>query len=246
MSERYHYAAETGEQPVHAGRELLQSLTFADLRSLRTRSTNLQQLERIDAAIVIGSSGTGKTTLEHLVREASVKDPLLQGRISVPKKVITRELRPGETDVVYTVPEAFPDLITSKSLGLYGTKLMEGGREERYGFLSADPATLPVFFANNGIVKNPELVQPEGLLQHALLIAIYAPEEIREARLRHRSPEYFTTKAHEGAFRLSEEERAANFIRQAHIVVKNFGRYEPRVGADLVTLLRIAADHYLQ
>lgn len=237
--ERDSYSLSEQLSDEHAGRRLMRELGVAQMHSLQTQAWNLVNLPVIDAVLFIGSSGTGKTTLERIVRSAAAEDPDLSGKVSVPLKVITRALRPGERDVIHVTPEAFDHMAEAGELGIHGVKYMEQGRREKFGLLPPGLGTLPVYFVNNAIIKNPENIWPPGIAQHALIITVYAPEEVRANRIHRRSQELFLNNPEETAFRLSDEERAANFIPPAHIVIHNYGLNEMRTGADLIGLMKL-------
>lgn len=78
------------------------------------------------------------------------------------------------------------------------------------------------------------------LLEKALIVAIYAPEDIRRKRLFERSPDLVNDKPEEVAYRL--EDRAINMYPDAHIVVKNFGRYEQQAKDDIVALMKLISQ----
>lgn len=207
------------------------------LSSIRRRPGKLATLESVDRIILLGSSCVGKSTLEQAVRTASLEDPLLAGRISVPLRVVTRSPRPGDNDLYFCTPDELDRMAQGGELGLYGVKAMEGGRQEPYGYLKPEEGTFPVFFANNQTLKNREVTGPEGILQDALLIAIYAPDDVRGQRLRSRSPGLFEERPEEAAFRLSREERAIGSAKDVHLILKNYGRFATRSTQDTIRLI---------
>lgn len=209
-----------------------------NLYSIRPRDRNLANLERIDRIIFVGSTCVGKSTLETAMRNVYHTDQLLSERVSVPQRVATRQPRKDDGDDIYFCSvEDFWRMVTANALGLYGIKRMENGREEPYGFLKPAEGTLPVFFANNQTLKNKTSVQPDSILENALIVLIYAPDSVREERLRQRSPQLFVEYLDEVAFRLSAEERAIKLVSETHLIVKNYGRYADRAAQDIVTLL---------
>lgn len=220
------------------GEKLLRSIREEGLASLRARE-GLLGLQAIDRVIFFGSSATGKTTLERALRRAAKEDPSLKGKISIPLRVVTRDPRTGDgDDIIYCSNSKFEEMATREEFGLHGIKMMEGGRPERYGLLRPADGTFPVYFGNNGVIKNPGNVCPSGIFKNSLLVALYTPEVERARRLQERSQDLMEEKPEEVAFRLSPEERSIRLAAMANIVVKNFGSYESRVISDTITLIK--------
>ena len=208
--------------PPAAGRKLVQLLKDSDLDSLRVRTGNLEALEQINAVIIVGSSFTGKSTLVDAIRDVTVQDPQTFGRLSVPKRMITRPQRQNDNLVEndFRSPAEFTTMVQNGEVYLHWVRKMEGTRTESYGFLSPEPGTIPVYSANNAIINNKESVNPNSLLGRSLIIAVYAPESIREYRLFDRSPDLAAEKPEETAYRLAD--KAVSMYPESHIVVKNF------------------------
>ena len=222
-----------------AGKKLAQLLNDNDLDSLRTRTENLDTLEKIDAIIFVGSSFTGKTTLVDAVRDAIAQDPQTLDRLSVPKRIITRPQRQKDNllENDFRSPTEFATMVQNGEVGLHWVRKMEGTRTESYGFLPPESGTIPVYSANNAIVNNRESINPNDLLEKSLLIAVYAPEDIRKHRLFDRSPDLVAQKPEEVTYRLAD--KAVNMFPGSHIVVKNFGRYQSRTESDVVLLMKL-------
>lgn len=220
------------------GQYINETVKDMGLSSIRTRPVKLAGLEVIQRLIFVGSSCVGKSTIEGAVMEASISGTLA-GKVSVPQRVVTRTPRLDDrNDIYFCDREEFDQLVADEELGLYGVKIMENGREELYGYLKPKPETLPVFFANNQTLRNRDTVQPRDVLNNALIAIIYAPDWIREKRMRERSPQLFEERFREMVFRLSETERAIGLVQDAHLIVKNFGLYEAKSVADVLTLIK--------
>lgn len=224
------------------GVKLLQLLDTAKLDSVRPRVQNLLQLEDIKAAFIVGSSFTGKSTLVDQIRMAVSENPQAYASISIPKRVITRPQRQNDNLVEnsFATPEEFLKMIDNGEIDMHWVRKMEGDRTERYGFFRAPEGTLPIYSANNAIANNSESIFPQELLGKSLVIAIYAPEDIRRERLIQRSPDLVNQKPEEVAYRLSD--RAANMYPNAHIIIKNFGRFQESSKSDIVSLIRLITE----
>jgi hypothetical protein len=114
--------------------------------------------------------------------------------------------------------------------------VLEPGRIERYAFASPAPGMLPVYSANNAIYLEGN-VRPAGALDGALLVGVFAPDAIREQRLRTRSPGLWRDRPDEARARLAE---GADLMRtHVHAVIENHGRFEQAAAADMVALVAL-------
>ncbi|OGK21743.1 hypothetical protein A3C23_00220 [Candidatus Roizmanbacteria bacterium RIFCSPHIGHO2_02_FULL_37_13b] len=209
-------------------------------QSLKLRRDCVANLGTISRVIVVGSSGAGKSIIQRAVIDASEKDSFLAGRICIPRRVVTRDPRPDDDNMLTYCSSEELELRTRKGeFGLYGVKLMENGREELFGLEKPEDGAFPIFFANNAVIRNRESIGPPSVFDGALIVGIYAPDSVREERLRRRSPHLFTERPDEIAFRLSDVESSRIIIPQAHVIVKNFGRYESRVVQDFINFLKL-------
>lgn len=231
--------SEIEDVPMAAGKKLAQLLIDSDLDSLRVRTENLETLEKIDALIFVGSSFTGKSTLVDAVRNAITQDPQVLGRLTVPKRIITRPQRQNDNllENDFRSPEDYATMVRNGEVDFHWVRKMEGTRTESYGFLPPEPGRVPVYSANNAVVNNKESVTPNSLLERSLLIAVYAPENTRKRRLIDRSPDLVTQKPQEVTYRLSD--KAVSMYPESHVVVKNFGRYQSRTKSDVVSLMKL-------
>ncbi len=221
-----------------SGQDIHKIIADRRLTSLRERQENLSSLTAVQRIIFLGSSCVGKSTLEKAVRTATLTDPILGEKVSVPRRVVTRPPRFDDgNDMYFVSPDELVQMAATGVLGLYGVKLMEGDREEPYGYLKPRERTLPVFFANNQTLKNRTSVRPIGVLDSALLVLIYTPDFVREQRLKARSPELFQERLDEVAFRLSREERAIGLVADPHLILKNYGRFAVRSIQDTICLI---------
>ena len=91
------------------------------------------------------------------------------------------------------------------------------------------PRKLPVYSANNAIVGN---VQPAGALDDALIVGVHAPEDVRERRLRARSPELCRDRPDEARARLAEP-----MLANCHVVIENHGEHEARARQQVIDLV---------
>ncbi len=236
---------ETQETTKNTGSQLIQLLKGSSLDSLRVRTQNLARLQEIDSIIFVGSSFAGKSTMVDAIRDAIAENPKLASRFSIPKRIITRPKRENDNLVenAFRTLEEFSAMVASGEVGLHWIRKMEGTRTESYGFLPSETGSVPIYSANNAVVNNQESVQPTETLKKALIIAVYAPEEVRVRRLQDRSPDLILQKPEEVVYRLGD--RAINIYSDAHIVVKDFGRYEDRAREDVVALMRLLTQNIL-
>jgi ribose 1,5-bisphosphokinase PhnN len=227
---------ETGERkPEAIGSRLARLIESSHLPSIRIRSENLNKLTSIERIVIVGSSATGKSTVVDQIREAvSSRASALADKIEVPKRVITRVQRENDNfreNTFAPSEDAFEQYVQD---GLQWRRFMEGERVERYGFEPASEGKIPVYSGNNAIVNDSDNVQPADALRDALIVAVYAPDEVREERLEVRSPDL---SQEERAHR--QGDRAVNMYSDAHIVVKNYGRNEDNAPSDVIRLVEL-------
>jgi len=240
---RYLRRPKTGLEAAMSDGECLRDLLeSSDLDSVRLRSANLEKLGKIANVIIVGSSLSGKTTLVDAVRSAMKTDDALDTAFQIPKRVITRPQRANDNLVEnqFVTADEFDALVQRGEIGMHWIRKMEAGREERYGFLGIDKHRIPIFSGNNAIVDNKESVVPSNLLEQSLIVAIYCPDDVRDERMQQRSPDLVREKPQEVSYRLSD--RSVNMYPEAHVVVKNFGRYQERTREDMAALFRLISD----
>ena len=221
------------------GRHLIDILKQSDLDSIRLREKNLEKLKKISDIIFVGSSLVGKSTLVDAVRNAMEANKEFASIFQVPKRVITRPQRANDNLVEnqFVTADEFEAMVERGDIGLHWVRKMEGDRQEKYGFLATDKNKIPIFSGNNAIINNKESVMPQDLLDQSLIIAVYSPEDLREKRMQERSPDLVKDKPEEVKYRLSD--KAISMYPEAHLVIKNFGRYQDFTKEDLVGLFTL-------
>ncbi|MBU1018189.1 hypothetical protein KKA33_04140 [Patescibacteria group bacterium] len=161
----------------------------------------LDDLEKIDSVTVVGSTCSGKSTIVDAIRQ----DVKLRRLVDVPMRYITRPKR-GQNNTAENTHlnnDEFQTKIDTGNIGLHWVRRMEGDRRERYGFHQTATDKLVVYSGNNALYNNPDSIKPKGALRNTLMLGIYAPDDIRESRLRQRSPDLFKDKPEEAAISTS-------------------------------------------
>lgn len=230
------------EPAFQEGHRLADLLVSSSLDSIRLRTKNLEKLKQISDVIFVGSSLVGKSTLVDAVRSAMKTDEKLGSVFQIPKRIITRPQRANDNLVEnqFATADEFKEMVQRGDIGLHWVRKMEGDREEKYGFLSTDKNKIPIFSANNAIINNKVSVMPPDLLEHSLIIAVYSPDDLRSERMQQRSPDLIKDKPQEVKYRLGD--RAINMYPEAHLVIKNFGRYQDLAKEDLVNLFSLILE----
>ncbi len=196
----------------------------------------LRRLSRVDAVVLVGATCAGKSTLAAAIRGAAWGP---KGRVDVPSRCLTRPRRQNESpgENVHLSADEFEQSLARGEVGLHWARKMEGGREERYGFRPVPKGMLAVYSGNNALYSNQGSVQPQGALRHALFVGVHAPDEIREARLRARSPDLWAHHPAEVAHRLAD--RSDNMLKHVHLVVANHGTFEGVAPEEAVALVKV-------
>ena len=168
------------------------------------------------AIVIVGSTCSGKTTLVQAIREAAVDG------VDIPRRYVTRAPRPGDNahEASVLTPDT-PHLI-------HWTRTL-AGHTERYAFAPPASGTLPVYSANNAILST---VQPTDALAEALIVGVFAPDDVRAERLRVRSPELWRERPHEVEARLAERMPA-----NVHYVIENHGEREKHARQEIIEIV---------
>ena len=197
------------------GHDLYLALSQLNLKSLNIRKESLEKLKNIDSVIIIGSSWSGKTTIRDIL-DANKISPF-----SFPKRIITREQRPNdnliENDFVQDL-----DSLKSRVRNGYIWKRDLGEKVEYYGFEEPEKESLPIYSANNAMIRERDsLIQepkPQSI-RGALILLIYAPDNERVERNAKREGSYLDDKPRQKQIRASD--RAISMYQDCHILVKN-------------------------
>jgi hypothetical protein len=207
-------------------------MTLADVLA---RATSLRQVRdipaTIDALVLIGSTCAGKSTLANAVRAAAIPS------VDVPQRFVTRATRPDDVaaEAHYVTSDQLDAAIADGSVCVHWSRTL-AGTSERYAFATPQPGALPFYSANNAICL-PGNVRPEGVLAHALIIGVHAPDALREKRLVQRSPALLAAQPDEARARLAEPADA--IMPFAHVVVD--ASIEAVAPAEIVELVRAVA-----
>src|SRR5262249_34851639 len=124
----------------------------------------------IDRVIILGASGTGKSTLLDAVRAAALPG------VAVPVRFVTRPRREDDAASanVHIGRDEFERRVQAGAIDFHWVRNLDVGREERYGFAPVDAGTLPVYSGNNALYQRRAGVCPAGALDRALLVGIVA------------------------------------------------------------------------
>lgn len=193
------------------------------LESLEVKEENLKDLPEINGVILIGSSGSGKTTM---LLEIQKNCPW----VCIPKRYITRPARLNEHDQenIHISKQIFKEKVEQNEITCSWVRQLENGRQEFYGFENV-PSGFPIYSANNSFVFSPT---SERYKDH-LIVSIYASDSVREARLLNRSSDLSKDELQN---RIADPYKDAS--KRAHVVVHNYGAHEKSVSKlSLVTMI---------
>lgn len=188
--------------------------------------------ERISCVVVVGASGTGKSTLVRAVKGSPLAAP--DGPVEIPPRFVTRPPREGdaEGENVYLGADDFTARVARGELAVHWMRELSAGRTERYGFPRTAVRKLPLYSANNA--------WPRAAVPNALRVGVYAPEPLRLARLERRSAEQWRRTPEELAHRMADP--AAEVQAWVHLVVHNHGPREATAGEALIRVVAWAVE----
>ncbi len=216
-------------------RDALRALLH-DAPSIRLSNAGaLDRLGCVECIVILGATCAGKTTISNAVRDSALAR---EGRVEVPRRYVTRPPRLNDcvAESVHVTCEVFERLARERRIGLRWSRTLGAGPEERYGFPPVGTQALPVYSGNNAVIANASNMEPSRALRNALFVAIYAPDPVRERRLRERSPDLWERRPDEVAARLAE--RSADALSLAHVVVHNHGGFEAAARSEALRLVR--------
>lgn len=227
-------------------------------RSITFWSREAELPSKIESVIVVGESGTGKTTLVNTLRGVLRSDVVLSDQITIPKRIVTRPQRRND-DVVenmFVTPRQFEDLIAQGAVSMHWERELEGTktylglipkdevgpykrpRLERYGFLKPEDGKMPVYSANSAILWNTSSVRPLGILNTSLIVAAYALDETRLKRIQRRSPDLTMAEMQK---RLGT--RSYLSMVHSHLAIITEEGYEQDSKKEVVELIRMIVEN---
>jgi guanylate kinase len=197
------------------GQRLYAALADNDLSTFRIRKSAIEKIKVIDSIIIIGSSWCGKTTIRNIF------DRNKSDTFSLPKRVVTREQRPNDN---LEENEFTSDLFSLKKRVKEGYiwKRDLGEKIEYYGFEEPKENTVPIYSANNALIREKDSLigEPkEQSIQNALILLVYAPDRERLERNRKRESVYLDDKPEQKKIRSLDS--AMSMYTSCHLLVKN-------------------------
>jgi guanylate kinase len=207
------------EKQPGAGEKLFSQLSQLELPTLRLRKENLEKLNNIDSVIIVGSSWSGKTTIRNVLAEAVSANPVPS--FDFPKRVITRAQRPNDNLEENEFASDLEELKMKVAGGIIWKRNL-GERIEYYGFKMPHENCLPIYSANNTLIRERDsLIQNPNQhgMQNSLVLLIYAPDDERAERNVKREGDYLEDKPEQKKIRASD--RAISMYPEAHILVNN-------------------------
>lgn len=242
------------------GEGLSTLLERADLSTVTVHEAELAKLQGIKAVFVVGSSGSGKTTVVNALRSELLVDPQLATKVCIPLRAVSRGRQNDDTlENTHLDFDSFEDKYAQGGLVLYWERYIEFPtvaqiaefgpveafkrlRIERYGFLPPEEGKLPVYSANNAIVTNHQSLRPIDALDNALIVAVNPVyDDDRVKRLIERSPDLLSRQpellARKWDFYFNVIIHSNGHF--SHITIRNYGESEKRSTADFVQLVKI-------
>lgn len=197
---------------------LSQNLTSIEI------TDNLKKISNIKGVIIVGSTCAGKTFLVNELKKNITN-------IVFPLRYITRPIRQNDDfqENKHLNNQEFSNFIHNGTIKFFWERKMDNNRIEFYGFHNNEMDNkLPIYSANNAILNSPVLKNNNDYL----IIGVYAPENIRKARLFSRSPDLSTE---EKKYRILDPYK--DTLKNAHIIINNYDNNEKFAKEDIVALV---------
>lgn len=161
-----------------------------------------RRIRNCDGIVVVGSSGAGKSYHIGAARNSSLSH---EGVIQFPTRLITRARRKDDDldENQHVTRQHFETACAGGILSVFWPRSLVKGTTEYYGFYHPVPGSLPIYSANNAILRCRQC-QVDEFLRTKLIVGIYASDAVRERRLRSRSPDLFLDRPDEVRNRLGD------------------------------------------
>lgn len=160
--------------------------------------------------VVVGTSGSGKTTTVNGLRSANLID------VVIPKRFITRPKRHND-DLAENTHIDIDEFHSGRKSGAVWpswSRDLGGEKEEWYGFEPISQGTkLTVFSANNAFIRSSDEIVKD-VLATAQIVVVHAPLETRYERLALRSPDMLE---HERQKRLSDD--SSDILEREDVII---------------------------
>jgi len=154
---------------------------------------------------------------------------------------VTRPPREGDIpeETGYMTSAELDAAIATGTVGIHWARTLEPGRIEYYAFAVPARGALAVYSANNAIYVEGN-VRPAGALARALLVGVFAPEPVREQRLRARSPALWRDYPDEARARLADP--ADSMGPHVDAIIENHGALEVVAKSEMLALICAVAQ----
>lgn len=158
------------------------------------------RVHHCDGAVIVGSSGVGKSFLVSALRNSNLAQ---EGVLAFPVRLITRRARMNDdiNENRHVSWEHFEMVKAAELLSVYWPRHLVAHHQEQYGFHRHEEGSFPIFSANNALLRCRQR-QVTEFLRRKVIIGVYASDAVREKRLRNRSPDLFVERHEEVENRL--------------------------------------------
>lgn len=172
------------------------------------------------SVVVVGSSGSGKTTAVDAVRDARYAHAVV-----VPKRFITRPARANDnlTENQHMTASEFGAGVRDGRIWPHWCRDLGGDRLEQYGFerVAQDDNRLRVYSANNAFVRSDD-ASVRTVLESAQVVAVMADAAVRQARMAQRSPDLKTSE-----LTIRNGDAASDILARADVLVIDTSNQTP-------------------
>ena len=188
--------------------------------------------------VIVGGMCAGKSTLAH----GAAVHPALAGCCEVVPRRSTREPRRGDAaDGVTSISwDEFRARRTAGTFALSWERPLADGSRIGYGCLMPSGGGVPILMAGHGVYTNTETLRPPTALDHAFVVGIAAPADVRTERLRLRSPDV-VARGPAGIEALLAHDDVA-MAANVDVLVRNYGASEVTAIDDFIRALALVLD----
>jgi ribose 1,5-bisphosphokinase PhnN len=206
------------------------------LRCVRVlRPDRLAGVPDLRSLTFVGAMCAGKSS----VASAIATHRSTSQRCELAARITTREPRRSDSreDIAHLTWEEFDRRRAAGDLALSWVRPLPDGDAIGYGCEHVTAGKIALHLAGHGVYTNPDSVQPDDVLSHTVIVAVFASPDRRRERARRRSPDIGPDRL--SALMVHDDER---MLAEADVLIDNDSDDPAPALADAVTLAQVLFD----